>query len=120
MQLSGKVAIVTGGAKGIGYAIAEALAARGAAIVVADLDGAEDAASRLAASSHRVVSVTVDVSSERDTAAMAEAAVETFGGVDILINNAGIYATLTPRRFEEIDPSEWRRVMEVNTLGPFL
>jgi NAD(P)-dependent dehydrogenase (short-subunit alcohol dehydrogenase family) len=120
MQLSGKVAIVTGGAKGIGYAIAEALAARGAAVVVADLDGANAAATRLVASGHRAVGVAADVSSERDTAAMAEAAAAEFGGIDILVNNAGIYSTLTPRRFEEIEPAEWRRVMEVNTLGPFL
>jgi NAD(P)-dependent dehydrogenase (short-subunit alcohol dehydrogenase family) len=51
---------------------------------------------------------------------MAKAAVDAFGGIDILVNNAGIYSTLTPRPFEEIDPAEWRRVMEVNTLGVFL
>ena len=77
-------------------------------------------ASSLAAAGARAIGITVDVAAERDTAAMATAAIETFGGIDILVNNAGIYSSLTPRPFEEIDPAEWRRVMEVNTLGIFL
>ncbi len=120
MQLEGKVAVVTGGAKGIGHAAAIALAERGAAIVIADVGGAEAAAGGLAATGARALGITTDVAAERDTAAMAAAAVETFGGIDILVNNAGIYSSLTPRPFEEIDPAEWRRVMEVNTLGIFL
>ncbi len=120
MQLSGKVAIVTGGAMGIGYAIAEALSERGAAVVVADVAKAAEAAARLAAQGRRAVGVAADVASEKDTVAMAEAAVSAFGGIDILVNNAGIYAGLKPKPFEEIDPAEWRRVMEVNVLGIFL
>ena len=120
MQLAGKVAIVTGGAMGIGYAVAQALVERGASVVIADLKGAADAASRLSARGARAIGVAVDVASEHDTAAMAEAAVAAFGGVDVLVNNAGIYATLKPRPFEEIDTAEWRRVMEVNVIGVFL
>lgn len=120
MQLAGKVAIVTGGAKGIGYAVAEALAARGAAVVIADVAGAEAAASRLSVKGARAVSVAVDVASESDTAGMAAAAISSFGGIDILVNNAAIFASLTPKPFEEIDPAEWRRVMDVNTTGVFL
>src|ERR1700722_17450323 len=120
MQLTGKVAIVTGGAKGIGHAAAAALADRGAAVVIADLAGAEDSAARLADTGARVIGITVDVAAERDTADMAAAAIGRFGGIDILVNNAGIYSSLTPRPFEEIDPAEGRRVMEVNTLGIFL
>ncbi len=120
MQLAGKVAIVTGGAKGIGHAVAEALAARGAAVVVADVAGAEAAAARIAEKVDRAIGVTVDVASEADTARMAEAATAAFGGIDILVNNAAIFASLTPKPFEEIDPADWRRVMEVNTLGVFL
>jgi NAD(P)-dependent dehydrogenase (short-subunit alcohol dehydrogenase family) len=89
-------------------------------VVIADIAGAEDAASRLAAAGARAIGIAVDVAAEQDTAAMAAAVLETFGGIDILVNNAGIYSSLTPRPFEEIDPAEWRRVMEVNTLGIFL
>jgi NAD(P)-dependent dehydrogenase (short-subunit alcohol dehydrogenase family) len=120
MQLAGKVAIVTGGAQGIGYAVAEALAERGAAIVVADVSGAAEAAKRLTANGARAIGVAADVSSERDTAAMAETAASAFGGIDVLVNNAGIYASLKPKPFEEIDPAEWRRVLDVNVIGVFL
>jgi NAD(P)-dependent dehydrogenase (short-subunit alcohol dehydrogenase family) len=120
MQLAGKVAIVTGGATGIGYAIAEALAERGAALVVADITKADAAAARLGAEGARAVGVAIDVASETDTAAMADSAISAFGGIDILVNNAGIYASLKPKPFEEIDPAEWRRVMDVNALGVFL
>ena len=74
MSLTGKVAIVTGGAKGIGYAIAADLARRGAAILIADLEGADAAAKRLRDEGHRATAVKVDVASEADTAAMAKAA----------------------------------------------
>jgi NAD(P)-dependent dehydrogenase (short-subunit alcohol dehydrogenase family) len=120
MPLTAKVAIVTGGAQGIGFAVAETLAARGAAVVIADRAGADKAAERLRQSNRQAIGITTDVSSADNTRAMAKAAVDAFGGIDILVNNAGIYSTLTPRPFEEIDPAEWRRVMEVNTLGVFL
>jgi len=105
---------------GIGYAVAAALAERGAALVIADTKGAEEAAARLSGTGARAIGVVADVASERDTAAMARAAASDFGGIDILVNNAGIYATLKPKPFEEIDPAEWRRVMEVNVFGIFL
>jgi NAD(P)-dependent dehydrogenase (short-subunit alcohol dehydrogenase family) len=120
MPLTAKVAIVTGGAQGIGFAVAETLAARGAAVVIADRAGAEEAAERLKQSNRQAIGITTDVSSADNTRVMAKVAVDAFGGIDILVNNAGIYSTLTPRPFEEIDPAEWRRVMEVNTLGVFL
>ena len=120
MPLSSKVAVVTGGAQGIGFAVAQTLASRGAAVVVADAKGADAAAARLRDDNLRAVGVAADVSSTADTQAMVQAATAAFGGVDILVNNAGIYSTLVPRPFEEIDPDEWRRVMEVNTLGVFL
>jgi NAD(P)-dependent dehydrogenase (short-subunit alcohol dehydrogenase family) len=120
MPLTATVAIVTGGAQGIGFAIAETLAARGAAVVIADRVGADEAAERLKRSNRQAIGITTDVSSADNTRAMAKAAIDAFGGIDILVNNAGIYSTLTPRPFEEIDPAEWRRVMEVNTLGVFL
>jgi NAD(P)-dependent dehydrogenase (short-subunit alcohol dehydrogenase family) len=116
-RLDGRVAIVTGGAMGIGRAIAEALAAEGARIVVADLEGAEEAAAAL---STEALGLRVDVSGEEDAAAMAAAAIDRFGRIDALVNNAGIYTSLVPKPFEEIDPAEWRSVMDVNVLGMFL
>ncbi len=120
MSLDGRVAIVTGGAMGIGFAAAEALAARGAAVLIADRDGAADAAARLAAAGHRAQGIAADVAAEHDSAAMVAHAEGALGGVDILVNNAAIFTTLTPRPFEEIDPAEWRRVMDVNVMGIFL
>jgi NAD(P)-dependent dehydrogenase (short-subunit alcohol dehydrogenase family) len=118
--LAGKVALVTGGAKGIGFAVASDLARRGAAVVIADLEGAKAATAQLGNSGHRAFGLEADVASERDVSRLAEAAAAEFGGLDILVNNAAIFSALRRRPFEEIDPSEWRRVMEVNTLGPFL
>ena len=72
--LAGKVAIVTGGAKGIGFAVATDLARRGAAVLVADLTGAKEAAGRLRQAGHRAAGLTIDVASEADTAALPEVA----------------------------------------------
>src|SRR5581483_4840066 len=120
MSLEGRVAIVTGGAMGIGFAAAEGLAARGAAVVIADRTDAEAAAARLSAAGHRASGLAVDVAAEPDCAAMVARARDAFGGLDILVNNAAIFSTLTPTKFEELDPAEWRRVMDVNVMGLFL
>ena len=120
MSMANSVAIVTGGAMGIGFAIAEELGRRGARLVIADRDGAEKAASRLAASGYEAFGVEVDVASEADVAAMAKSAEDRFGGVDVLVNNAGIFSTLIPKPFDEIDVAEFRRVMDVNVMGVFL
>ncbi len=114
--LQGKVAIVTGGAQGIGRAIAEGLAAEGARLVIADLKGAEEAAGSLPDG----VGLTVDVASEADTERMAAATIERCGAIDILVNNAGLYASLAMRPFEQIPVAEWRQVMDVNVMSMFL
>jgi NAD(P)-dependent dehydrogenase (short-subunit alcohol dehydrogenase family) len=114
--LDGKVAIVTGGAQGIGRAIADALAADGARIVIADLQGAEQAAGDFPDG----VGLTVDVASEDDVARMATETVQRCGAIDILVNNAGLYASLAMRPFEQIPVAEWRQVMDVNVLSMFL
>ncbi|MEX2614293.1 MAG: glucose 1-dehydrogenase [Gaiellaceae bacterium] len=114
--LDGKVAIVTGGAQGIGRAIAEGLAREGARIVIADLQRAEEAA----ASFPDGVGSTVDVSSEEDVSRLARETVERCGSIDILINNAGLYASLEMRPFTEIPLEEWRQVMDVNVASMFL
>jgi NAD(P)-dependent dehydrogenase (short-subunit alcohol dehydrogenase family) len=115
-ELDGKVAIVTGGAQGIGRAIADRLAAGGARIVIADLKGADAAAADFPDG----VGLTVDVAAEDDVARMASEAVERCGRIDILVNNAGLYASLAMRPFEQIPVDEWRQVMDVNVLSMFL
>jgi NAD(P)-dependent dehydrogenase (short-subunit alcohol dehydrogenase family) len=115
-QLEGKVAVVTGAAQGIGRAIADALAAEGARIVVADLQGADEAA----ASYPGGVGLTVDVADEQAVDRMVEEALERCGALDVLVNNAGLYASLAMRPFTEIPLEEWRRVMDVNVASMFL
>jgi NAD(P)-dependent dehydrogenase (short-subunit alcohol dehydrogenase family) len=115
-QLGGKVAIVTGGSRGIGRAIADRLAADGARIVIADLKGADEAA----AAFDDGVGLTVDVASEDDVTRMAADTLERCGQIDILVNNAGLYAQLAMRPFDQIPVDEWRTVMDVNVLSMFL
>jgi NAD(P)-dependent dehydrogenase (short-subunit alcohol dehydrogenase family) len=105
--LVGKVAIVTGGAQGIGAAIASGLEAEGATVVVADLNPPEGG-------------IRADVSSEPDVTRMVEEALERHGRIDILVNNAGVYASLEMRAFTEIPLQEWNRVMEINVASMFL
>ncbi|MBV9337870.1 MAG: SDR family NAD(P)-dependent oxidoreductase, partial [Solirubrobacterales bacterium] len=115
-SLEGKVAIVTGGRRGIGRAIADGLAAEGAKVAILDVVGAEEAA----AAYDGGVGLAGDVSSEMDSARMVEAVASRFGRIDILVNNAAIFATLTMKPFTEIALDDWRRVLEVNVGGVFL
>ncbi|MBV8169371.1 MAG: SDR family oxidoreductase [Alphaproteobacteria bacterium] len=119
-SLAGRVAIVSGGAMGIGFAAAEGLAARGAAVVIADVRGAEDAAAKLSAAGHKAAGIAVDVVDEGQVAAMVAFAEQKFGGLDVLVNNAAIFSSLTPQFFDQIDVAAWRRVLEVNVIGVFL
>ena len=109
-RLANRVAIVTGGATGIGRAIALRLAQDGATVVVADLQKA----------SHGALNLEVDVSKEEDVEGMAAQAMRAFGRIDILVNNAALFSTLKLRPFEEIPVEEFRRVMEVNVMGVWL
>jgi len=112
-SLEGQTAIVTGGAMGIGRAIADGLSRAGARIVIADVAGAEEAAGGYPGG----LGVTVDVSEPDDMTAMLDAAVDACGQVDILVNNAGLYTSLPMRPFEDIPLEEWRRVLDVNVIG---
>ena len=114
--LDGKVAIVTGAAQGIGRAIAGGLSAEGARIVVADLRSAEDAATAYPGG----LGLTVDVADEAAVEGMVAETLERCGRLDVLVNNAGLYASLAMRPFTEIPLDEWRRVMDVNVASMFL
>jgi NAD(P)-dependent dehydrogenase (short-subunit alcohol dehydrogenase family) len=120
-RLKGKVAIVTGGAAGIGKAIALRLAQDGASVVIADLQKYDRAAAEIAkATGSRTLGLQVDVSSQADASRMAEEAMKAFGRLDILVNNAAIFSSLELRPFEDIPVEEFRRVMEVNIMGVWL
>ncbi len=117
-RLDGRVAIVTGAARGMGAAMTRRFVAEGARVVAADIDLA--AATALAASlvtPERVRAVRVDVASETSAAALAHEAEAAFGRIDILVNNAGIYPV---QAFEDISYEDWRRVVAVNLDGTFL
>ena len=117
MRCSGKIVIVTGGAMGIGLAIVQGFLAEGANVVIADRAGAAEAAKAQGGAPNSVIGVPCDVSSQSDTEAMANAALETFGRIDVLVNNAGIYSSLKMTPFEDLTIDEWRRVLEVNVIG---
>jgi NAD(P)-dependent dehydrogenase (short-subunit alcohol dehydrogenase family) len=115
MRLPGKVALVTGGAAGLGFAYARRFLAEGASVVLADVAEAVAAAEKLGAD--RVLGVRTDVSDAAAVGAMVEAAVGRFGRIDVLVNNAAVFATLRPQPFDEIPEAEWDRVMAVNVKG---
>jgi NAD(P)-dependent dehydrogenase (short-subunit alcohol dehydrogenase family) len=116
MRLSGKVAVITGGAAGIGFAYARRFLAEGARVVVADVADPVAAAQKLDPAG-RALGVRTDVSDAASARAMVEAAVRAFGRIDVLVNNAAVFATLKPQPFDEIPDAEWDRVMAVNVRG---
>jgi NAD(P)-dependent dehydrogenase (short-subunit alcohol dehydrogenase family) len=117
MQITGRVAVVTGAGAGIGRATARRLAQEGAAVGVADIDegNGQETVRDIEAERGRVAFVRTDVSRSADVRAMVDFAIGTFGGLDILVNNAGIVASPP---FPDADPDEWMRVLDVNLRGP--
>lgn len=116
-QLSGRVAVVTGAAQGIGRCIAESLAEDGASVVVADIQGnlAGEVAEDLRARGSDAMSVAVDIGDPASAASMIERTLEHFGRADILVNDAGIDAPSGAAW--EIGEEDWRRVIDVNLSG---
>jgi NAD(P)-dependent dehydrogenase (short-subunit alcohol dehydrogenase family) len=120
MDIKGKVGVITGGASGIGRATAELLAAEGAAIVIADLveTSGHEAVKAIEATGGRAAFVKADVTDEEDTRRMLNTALQKFGGLDILYNNAGIAVGIPG--YPQAEIKRWRRVIEIDLVAVIL
>ena len=119
--LDGKVVIITGGARGLSVAPnALGVAENGGSVVIADLLDGSPVVEELAGAGSEAVAVTTDVSDEASTVAMADAAMERFGQVDVLINNAAMFSETTRGPFTDVPIDEWDRTFEVNVRGAWL
>jgi len=121
-RLDGRVAILTGGAKGIGKHYARALAAEGARLMIADIADGSEVAAGLARDygANSVESAVTDVSDEGAVRALVARTMDRFDRIDILVNNAALFAPLQETKCTDIDIDTWDRVMAINLRGPFL
>lgn len=118
MKLSGKTAIITGGASGIGQATARLFAQEGANVVIADFSEAgQEVADRLQEDGHRAIYMKVDVTEEKDIEALIERAVHTYGQLDIMFANAGV---ANDDAADSLSLEKWQRTLDVNLTGIFL
>jgi NAD(P)-dependent dehydrogenase (short-subunit alcohol dehydrogenase family) len=117
MRLKNKVAIITGAARGIGAAFAIGFGKEGAKVVIGDIRDGQKIADAIEKAGGQALYLKTDVTKQDQCNALAQAAVERFGSIDILINNAGTLVTIKP--FMEVTTEEWMQIMETNTLGPF-
>jgi NAD(P)-dependent dehydrogenase (short-subunit alcohol dehydrogenase family) len=115
--LEKQCAIVTGASGTLGFAAAKRLAEAGATVVLADVQGHEQAAARLTELGHVALAGDVDVASGESVARLAGSVMARFGRIDILVNAAGIASVLTPTPFESIPADEWHRIYDVNVVG---
>jgi len=121
-RLAGKTAIVTGGARGIGRHYALALAAQGACVMIGDIADGKGVVDEIVKlhGAKAAASALFDVADEASVKAFVAKTMETFGQIDILINNAALYATLKPRDCLDWDVETWDKVMAINVRGPYL
>ena len=117
MRLKDKVAIITGAARGIGAAFAVGFAKEGAKVVIGDIRDGKNTVDAIEKAGGHALYVKTDVTKQDQCIALAKSAVDRFGAINILINNAGTLVTIKP--FMEVTTEEWMQVMETNTLGPF-
>lgn len=122
LDLVGRIALITGAGQGIGRILAQAYAAAGAKVVLADLgvEKAHNAASEIRTLGGEALAVPMDVSSERSVSTALEQIENTWGSVDILVNNASVFSTLKMQPFDEISLDVWNKVLAVNLTGSFL
>ena len=118
-RLAGRVAIVTGGGRGIGVTYAKALAEAGAKVVVSDIIDTETTVNIIKQAGGEATGIHCDVTEPDQTRGLVAGTVEAYGKLDILVNNAALFADLKQRPFMEIDEEEWDRVMRINTRGVF-
>ena len=116
-RLTGKTAVITGAGRGIGAVMAKRMAEEGANVVVTDVLDTSGTVDSITASGGSAIGISVDVTSDDDLAAMVEATEKQFGSLDILVNNASIFAALQPKPFLQIDNDEFDKVMMVNARG---
>ena len=117
MQLEGKVALVTGGGRGLGRAYCEALAGVGASVVAADIIETGETVAAVERAGGKAIGVQMDVADNESCQAGAAKALDAFGRIDILINNAAVFADLKGGRFDSISEDQWDLVMAVNIKG---
>jgi len=116
-MLEDKVVIVTGSGRGLGQAYAIEAARLGAKVVAGDVLDCANTIHQIEAAGGSAIGVDLDVTQMATTTAMAESAMETFGAIDVLINNAALYGALTGGKFDMLDEDEWDRTMDVNVKG---
>ena len=119
MRLKGRVAIITGAARGIGAAFARGFAREGARIVIGDIADATYTVKLIEQEGGEAIYVETDVNNESACITLARAGADRFGAIDILVNNAAVFADLVVRPFMDISSEEYKRVMEINTSGAF-
>jgi NAD(P)-dependent dehydrogenase (short-subunit alcohol dehydrogenase family) len=117
MSVEGKVIVVTGGGRGLGRAYAEALSAAGASVVVGDIRDTAETVASVEAAGGKIRGVDLDVVDMASCQNMADVAVQAFGRIDGLVNNAALYGDISGGRFDDLSEDQWDRVMTVNVKG---